>query len=177
MIDIRIILFLIVLLFSFNNIEGLPNPVLDSSDIETFMETDFLMKNNKKFTKESDIDKIYDMVDNVQENINKFDEKIDKYHKEYCKDEKCLTCKTPIPPDNAIIDYENCGLNGIVPYQSTCQFKCMPGFVNSGSNIGKCSKISSPSPNQINPYKDESFEGENRAYFYPSPYINCIPII
>lgn len=175
MIDFRIILFLILLLFQiFNNKEGLPQPILDGSNIEYNMEFKSTQNNNKIDKKNKN--KIYNMIDEIDNNIEKFNKKLNFYDNKYCGEEsQCITCPIPSPPKNAQIDYDNCGINGITSLNTKCQFKCNQNYRESNKIIGKCQINSLSSPNNNYNNDNTMFKGENMGIFNPNPSINCIP--
>lgn len=183
-IDLRLLLFLIVLIyFLVNNIEGLPRPTSDFSKIETNMDFNKFLDNNKYKTKKKDIDRVYEIVDEVEDNIEDLNDKFNYYHNKYCGDDQCITCEIPEPPVNAEVDEEKCGLNGILPLGGYCQFKCKPGYRDRNSiKSGRCELRPSP-PSSAPPSSpgslsyEEYFQGENQGLLNPTPSITCTKIV
>jgi hypothetical protein len=174
--DIRIILFLIVFLFSLRiNKENFEvQPIVDNSSIETNLKIeDFLKPNNEKdFNYE--LNQLYDMTDKVSDEISKTEDLLDFYDNKYCS-EDCNTCR---PPDLSEIDplaeFDSCGVQGIIPLNSVCKLKCKGDSIELSSTAGVC-KLDED--NISSPYPDELFKGEYKGKFIPSPSIKCSPSI
>ena len=163
--DIRIILFFIVFFYAISlTTEGFdPKPVLDGISIEENLSVnDFLSGSTHKNSNQEDIDKIYDVFDEIDSRIKEINEALDIYEEDICKDGNCISCNLPSPTEQYEIDTENCGLftpeiGNVISLNSTCQFKCKSGFTEIiGSNKpGFCTIDPSPInkfTGKLNPY-------------------------